>query len=154
MSLHTVLRIACPLSGKVASVPYEQVNGEPEIIEPEEELLLPRGWGRLTLDVVIDNPEIDAARKARAAFIAEQLAATEELLASDAVPDAEKARLQKAVKSGELAQAIEQKADEDFPIPDAPKVILRYAYEALSNDAMGTAFTALEAAGFVFQKVP
>ena len=156
------ITLICPVSGKRVSIPYA-LEGQGVFLPCDEAdpMDLPIGWGRLVIDVVVPNSEIEAVRivrdeEVRAAIdqLRNVLASTDRLIAG-AAADQERAALQmqRSAVQAELdsgrAKLDAQKIIEDkHPMPAEATSLLRLQFQVLSDEAMGAALRALRDAGF------
>lgn len=153
MKIKSTLRLACPISGKLtAPIPYEHANGVAEVVEPEEDILLPVGWGRLQLDVVAENPEVSEHAEARRVFITQEVKNAEAMLESDEVPAEVKTQVKTALENGRIAHELGERFDAEHEAPEDGVVYLRFAYDVLSSEAVGQVVTALQGLGFTFER--
>jgi len=98
---------------------------------------LPPGWGRLVIERVIMNPEIDEIDEDRRAAAAEGFADLEAVLASEA-PEAEKAILRRRINDGSVQVQIDDAVATQHPYPEDEVVVQRLVFSALSDNAITT----------------
>jgi hypothetical protein len=144
------LQFVCPLSGKRARSPLvEEEDGVfLPVDEDEEGGPLPIGWGRVTVEVLIRNPEIAVALENRRQMVEEMNA---EVMAQIRNPNNPRAAdIQAEIDSGSAAEQIQAAAEERFPPPERDTVLMRATYSALSDEALAAVLEVLNKVGLRF----
>jgi hypothetical protein len=143
------IKLACPVSGKTASVPYaDDEEGKFVPYEGDDEIDLPRGWGRMVFDVVAPNPEIAEVAETRAKEVRAAMKQIKSASADPKLSEEERAEVKADLDSGKVLQEVEAEAARRLPLPEQETVVLRLAFPVLSDEAVGAAIKALRDAGF------
>lgn len=149
--MKSTIQYHCPVTNKRTRVnlPGSDEDGVflPVTEEDEDGLDLPLGWGRLVIEQVVRNPEVEQAKAARRAFVEQTTAAVEQQARGDSE---QAAQIRAEIESGAAAEQIQAAAEEQIPIPEDATVTMRATYSVLSDEAIAEILSALEKAGVKF----
>lgn len=141
--------LICPVSlARQTRYLDEDAPGEFVTVEDAEDLLalLPVGWGRLTVEQVVRNPEIDEVEDAREAARMAGEADINAILESN-TPEAEKAPLRRRVEDGSILADIEAAVEQQHPYPTEATVVQRLRFSSLSPAGILAVLRALAGVG-------
>lgn len=145
------LQYVCPISGKRERIPVDDVEDGafvPVDDDEAETAELPLGWGRITVERLVPNPEVELTRVVRREALAELTAEVEAQAQDPNHPQA--AQIRAELAKGNVAQQLQELVEGRHPMPDRDTVVLRATFSALSDEAIEAALEALKGAGFTF----
>jgi len=135
----------CPVSKKKAR-DTEAEDIELDIVaEDDDPVDLPEGWGRLTLDVAIPNPEVAKVEAQRAA---ERTRGIDDLKKLAADTKAPKHFREQAQAQLDDTTRIDETLAAQYPLPDAVTVWRRISFPVLSDETITALSAALDQLGF------
>ncbi len=149
----STIKLACPVSGKTATLPYsDDEEGKFTPYEGDDDIDLPKGWGRMVIDIVAPNPEISEVLAVRAKEVRTAMKQLKAASDDEKLPEEERKALKAELESGDVLKKVEAEAARRLPLPDEETVVLRLAFPVLSDEAMGTAIKVLREAGFPIEE--
>lgn len=145
-------RFVCPITNKSARVALDDAPDGVFVVAGDEDdaLALPLRWGRLTLEVVVPNPEIAAVLSEREREINGALRDLRQRAESEEASAEEREQLLGVLQDGTAEQDIRAVVEERHPLPEDDEITVRASFSAISDEAIRIATEALSKAGFTF----
>lgn len=145
------VQYVCPVSGKRERIPVDDVEDGAFVSVDDDEteaVELPLGWGRITVERLVPNPEVELTRAARREALREYTAEVEAQAQDPNNPQA--AQIRAELAKGSAAQQIQEIVETRHPMPERDTILVRATFNALSDEAIEAALEALKGAGFTF----
>lgn len=148
----STITFVCPITKKRERAPWPEGEADGVFLPVDEEdgdnPVLPMGWGRLTIEQVVHNPEVDQIRTARRVAVEQMTAAVEAQAKGDSD---QAASIRAEIESGEASQQIQAAVEDQFPMPESDRLTLRATYSAISDEAIAEILGALKQVGVEFR---
>lgn len=143
--------LVCPISGRQAD-PIDYTADAPEgewfEVDPGEPLDLQVGWGRMTIERAIPNPEIKRVLAERAEHIEEAMNLLKAALQDPKTSPENRREIRTMIQSGQARLEVEQRAEDALPLPASPLALQRMVFPVLAPETLKWTFDALAVVGF------
>ena len=143
------IRLVCPFSSKRHTLAYVE-GGEGVFVpyEPDDEVELPLGWGRMVIDQVVVNPEIKEVKTIRREEVKAGMAALKVAIKDESFPADHRKKVKAELDNGKALKETRRLARETYPLPDDETILVRMQFPVLSEEGIAEALKVLREAGF------
>lgn len=140
-----IAQFTCPVTKKKSRAD-ESGDVEVEMIaDAKDGVNVPLAWGRVTIDIAVENPEVAKVEAQRAGEKAKALEDMKKVVDDPKAPRHYRERAQAQIDD---PRDVDQAIAAQLPLPEHDVVWRRVTYPVLSDEALTAFFESLKALGF------